>query len=187
MGMIDILKVDNETFRKLDIDDECPICAYPFQTRKKTRKNKINKDNKKVTTINKIPAKSKLYSSMILDLDNDNDKIKKDKHNLSKSINFKLTYDANDMNDMIYDKEIMDAITKINKREVIPVRMSCCGLIICKKCFRKTIEKQNNLICSLCKTDHCRDELDYITVVEPGNYDYSKWIGWWNDHFELFL
>ena len=55
----------------------------------------------------------------------------------------------------------------------------------------------NSIICPYCKTDHCQEKLDYVTIIDEITSDdpdklyehakshKKKWIEWWKRHMSI--
>lgn len=86
----------------------------------------------------------------------------------------------------VYDEKLLDKINEFRRKVVKPLILRCCDFIICHDCLENTLRKANNLICPFCRFDHCKTNLKYFAVVEPGYYRSNYWIPWWTRHLEIF-
>jgi hypothetical protein len=83
-----------------------------------------------------------------------------------------------------------DDISKINEQNLnYPVKMMCCGNVICHKCVKDHLFEQTSIVCMFCKIDHSIRTEKYVRVIVPvyNNFNTKSWINWWkqNDRINL--
>jgi len=87
----------------------------------------------------------------------------------------------------ITDNILIDKYDEYSTTSRLPIILKCCKMNLCKECLENYIKQTNKIICPFCKKDHTRNDLDYITIIEPSNItDESKWIDWWWKHLDIF-
>lgn len=74
-----------------------------------------------------------------------------------------------------------------NDDNILPLIMMCCDMFICQNCLQKYIEKKNKLICPFCYTNFCKNDLDYIIIIEPSDKCNDSWDIWWRKHIDIFV
>ncbi len=87
----------------------------------------------------------------------------------------------------ITDSRLIAIINKYRDQICKPIYMKCCRNNICETCIREYITQTDSVICPFCKYDHTKSDVEYITIIEPGYYDDTKWRSWWERHVDIFM
>lgn len=86
-----------------------------------------------------------------------------------------------------FEDNIFTNDNEINEDDRSALMMTCCQLLICRDCLMHHIIESDTIICPYCRKDHTRNDLEYITFIEPSDTtERDRWILWWEDHIDIF-
>lgn len=68
-----------------------------------------------------------------------------------------------------------------------PIMMTCCKKYVCHNCLKQHIMGTRGIVCPFCAKDHTREDMMYVTQVEPSLFNKSAWQEWWSRHDDIFL
>lgn len=73
-----------------------------------------------------------------------------------------------------------------DEENIFPIKVKCCGNIVCKSCLKSHCSVTNSIKCPLCTLDHTRVDLDFIKIIDFESPNKQSWLLWKIKHSYIY-
>lgn len=73
-----------------------------------------------------------------------------------------------------------------DEENIFPIKIKCCGNIVCKSCLKSHCSVTNSIKCPLCTLDHTRVDLDFIKIIDFESPNKQSWLLWKMKHSYIY-